>query len=175
MKPLLAWLLNEPARLYAVIVLGLAIGLAAAFGRERHEGRKPDGNWLTNRLLLMPFLAGCSIVIVRTAGLSSEAALFVAQMLSLLAYDGLRVMRMRALAKLAGEEAAANIESEIERAGGEEAVVRLPKSESTAGAVIEIVGARETPTRKELRQAYPPPKGQPDDITRILDGLKDID
>lgn len=173
MKPLLAWLLNEPARLYAVIVLGLAIGLAAAFGRERHEGRKPDGNWLFNRLLLMPFLAGCSIVIVRTAGLSSEAALFVAQMLSLLAYDGLRVMRMRALKKLAGEEAAAEIQQEL--AGREEAVVKLPRSESTAAAVIEIVSARETPARKELRQAYPPPSDQPGDFSRLIDGLKDID
>lgn len=174
MKALLAWLLNEPARLYAVVALGMMIGLAAAFGRERHEGRKPDRNWLANRLLLMPFLAGCSIVIVRTAGLSSEAALFVAQMLSLLAYDGLRVMRTRALAKLAGEESASEMADDLNSVGHEEAVFRLPRSDGASG-LIEVVGARETPTRKELRQAYAPPKQCPEEISKLIDDLKDVD
>lgn len=92
------WLdwLHERA-LYFFILLGMMVGLLGAFGRERHEGRRPGGDWWLNRLLLMPFLAGAGTAAAVAFALPNPVAHFVASLLSLMGYSALPEIMNRLL------------------------------------------------------------------------------
>lgn len=89
--------------LYVVVSLGLSAGLIGAFGRERHEGRKPDGNWWLSRLCIIPFLAITATTAVDQFRLSNQQAAFLAAVLSLMGYEAVRIILERM--KLKGEAA----------------------------------------------------------------------
>lgn len=85
--------------LLGYIVLGMLAGLAAAYGVERHQGHAPNRHWMLNRLLLMPMSAGAMLFAVNQFGLSTDAAIFFASLLSFLAYDAFQILKNVALRK----------------------------------------------------------------------------
>ncbi len=89
--------------LWVAIAIGLSGGLLGAVGRERHEGRTPDPDWWINRLLVMPFLAivaGAASVTV-LSNMPKAVSTFVAAVLSLTAYDAVRMIETRSLKRAA--------------------------------------------------------------------------
>lgn len=87
------WL--EGSALYFVIGLALAAGLAASYGRELEEERRPDLRWWLRRLLILPLLAITATAATEVFDLSTSVAAFSAAMLSLGGYDALRTIEAR--------------------------------------------------------------------------------
>lgn len=93
---------SDIVRFWAAIILGICIGLAGAYGKERHDGRNPDRRWLINRLLIYPFLALCAAAAAETLALTRTKTAFAAAILALLAFDALRAISTRFM-KATGE------------------------------------------------------------------------
>ena len=89
----LAWL-GESAN-YLAILVALAAGLAASYGRELEAGRRPDRGWWLRRLLVMPLLAIAATAATDLLGLRASTAAFTAAMLSLGGYDALCLLETK--------------------------------------------------------------------------------
>ena len=150
----LAW---EGARFWLIILVGSLVGLLGAYGREQHEGRAPDRQWLVGRLCIMPFLAFAAAALADTMHLSGQVSAFVAAIFSLLAYDLVRVIAMRTLKKAAGGEV--KLPSD--------AAVEIPPSADGA-TVLKVKTTPGTPLRGELRQAFPAKPEHDADMDRLL-------
>ncbi len=85
----------EIAPFWIAIVVGMGIGLSGAYAREFNDGKSPTKHWLRNRLLLYPFLALAAQVAAEALNLTETQAAFLAAILSLMAFDALRVIITR--------------------------------------------------------------------------------
>lgn len=133
----------EAVRFWVIIAIGSLVGLLGAYGREQHEGRDPNRKWLVLRLCVMPFLALAAAALADTLNLSTQVAAFVAALFSLLAYDMVRVIAIRALKKAAAGELDLPTDARIEVPAG-----------ADVPAVIKVQATPGTPMRGELRKAY---------------------
>lgn len=97
---LFRWL--ESGTIYFVIMAALVAGLAASYGRELEEKRRPDRSWWVRRVLLIPLLAIAATAATDAFALSASTAAFAAAMLSLGGYDALRLIETRWRARLRG-------------------------------------------------------------------------
>ena len=89
------WRWLESGAIYLVILMALAAGLAASYGRELEAHRQPDRRWWIRRLLIMPLLAIAATAATDAFGLSRSFAAFTAAMLSLGGYDALRLLETK--------------------------------------------------------------------------------
>lgn len=89
------WRWLESGAIYLVILLSMAAGLAASYGRELEAHRQPDRRWWGRRLLIMPLLAIAATAATDAFGLSRSFAAFTAAMLSLGGYDAIRFLEKR--------------------------------------------------------------------------------
>lgn len=76
-------------------MIGMGIGLSGAYAREFNDGKSPSKHWLRNRLLLYPFLALTAETFAEIFELTHTQAAFLAAILSLMAFDALRVIITR--------------------------------------------------------------------------------
>ena len=89
------WRWIESGAIYLVILMALAAGLAASYGRELEAHRQPDRRWWVRRLLIMPLLAIAATAATDAFGLSRSFAAFTAAMLSLGGYDAIRFLEKK--------------------------------------------------------------------------------
>jgi hypothetical protein len=89
------WRWLESGAIYLVILMALAAGLAASYGRELEAQRQPDRRWWLRRILIMPLLAIAATAATDVFGLSRSFAAFTAAMLSLGGYDAIRFLEAR--------------------------------------------------------------------------------
>lgn len=155
----LAW---EGIRFWLIIGTGSLIGLLGAYGREQHEGRKPDRRWLGLRLCVMPFLALAAAAAAETLHLSGQVAAFLASVFSMLAYDLVRVIALRALKKVAAGEVTLPTDAAVEVPGGK----GVPE-------IVKITTAPATPMRGELRKAFPVKPAHDATLDGLIDRLSD--
>jgi hypothetical protein len=162
--------LGEKA-LYAAIVIGLAAGLLGAIGRERHEGRRPSGDWLTNRLLIMPLFAVVSATLGVTvlATLPRAVAMFVATMLSLAGFRALDLLEKKTLSRIANA-LPIGADAVPEAAPGLD-VAHRPVTEGTSPPLTP--GRPDVQPIRKLRDAVPL-EATPLDQAVLLDRLKDV-
>jgi hypothetical protein len=153
----LAW---EGTRFWLIIAVGSLVGLLGAYGREQHEGRAPDRKWLVGRLCIMPFLAFAAAALSVMMNLSGQVMAFVAALFSLLAYDLVRVIAMRALKRAAGGEIKLPTDAAVE----------IPAGNGTP-EVVKVKTTPGTPLRNELRQAFPAKASHDRALNRLLDDL----
>lgn len=150
--------LADAIRFWVVIAIGSLIGLLGAYFREQHEGRKPDRKWVFQRLGIMPFLALAASAVADLFKLSTQIALFVSALFSMLAYDLVRVIALRTLKKVADGIDDIKLPSD--------ATVEVPAGTGKP-EVLTVHPTPAPPLRGELRKAYPA-KAEPD---QQLDGL----
>ena len=138
------WVSDAAARLWTIIVVGAGAGLLAAYGKEQHEGRKPDWKWLAGRLAIAPILAGAAAAAADQFGLKGNVLGFVSAMLSLLGYDALRAISSRALKKVEPGEATLPADAlvKLPPTNAEPPVVKVERpSSGISGALHETYDA----------------------------------
>lgn len=165
--------------LYVVIALGLGSGLIGAYGRERHEGRVPDGNWWLSRICIIPFLGIVASFSVDQFGLTVQQASFLSAVLALMGYEAVRMILDRA--KLKGQEATKIL--------GDVVAADVPAGPRPYHSVIDTDAAGRATAHVEetdpkhprrgalghaLRQTFEPPAGDSALDTLLNDGMGDI-
>jgi len=74
----------------------LLSGLVGAYGRERHEGRSPDGSWWLTRACAMPVLAIISYWLIDQFHLSNPQGALATAILSMMGYEAIAIVLDRA-------------------------------------------------------------------------------
>lgn len=168
---LLDWFKSEAVRLWAAILIGIGIGLAGAYGKERHEGRTPDRHWLFNRLLIYPFLGLAAAFVSESFSLSPTKASFVASLFSLLAFDAVRILAARFVKRT--EDA---IDAVI-KAADAGLPVQIPAGTDIPRRVsldIPPPTAESVVTRNELRKAFPAPGKHERSLDELIEKLGSV-
>ncbi|MGY2732405.1 hypothetical protein [Sphingomonas sp. UYP23] len=160
--------LADALRFWSVIAVGSLIGLLGAYFREQHEGRSPDRKWVDQRLGIMPFLMSAASAVSDLFKLSTQIALFVSALFSMLAYDLVRVIALRTLKKVAGEGEVDGIKLPSD------ATVEVPASTGKP-EVLTVHATPPPPVRAELRKAFPAKPEHDREIDRLIDELGDTD
>uniref|UniRef100_UPI0035CA56AB hypothetical protein n=1 Tax=uncultured Sphingomonas sp. TaxID=158754 RepID=UPI0035CA56AB len=156
--------LADAIRFWVVIAIGSLIGLLGAYFREQHEGRSPDRKWVAQRLGIMPFLALAASAVADLFKLSTQVALFISALFSMLAYDLVRVIALRTLKKVAGELDSIKLPSDV--------TVEVPAG-SGKPEVVTVQATPAPPARAELRKAFPAKAERDPEIDRLIDKLGD--
>lgn len=160
--------------LYVVISLGLSAGLIGAFGRERHEGRKPDSNWWISRLCIIPFLAITSTSAVDQFRLTNQQAAFLAAVLSLMGYEAVRMIleRMKLKGDAALSAATDVVGGPAEAARPYHSVVDTDQAGRATAHVeqTDMVSPEVGAIRRGLQASFPPPPDD-DDTAAELRGI----
>lgn len=168
---MLDWFKSEAVRLWAAILIGIGIGLAGAYGKERHEGRTPDRHWLFNRLLIYPFLGLAAAFVAESFSLSPTKASFVASLLSLLAFDAVRILAARFMKRT--EDAI----DAVVKAADAGLPVEIPAGTDVPQRValdIPTPPAQTVPARNELRKAFPAPGKHDRGLDDLLNRLDSV-
>lgn len=159
--------------LWIIVSSSLVAGLIAAYGRERHDGRRPDKGWWWTRVYILPFLGIVTGWCVSRFNLTNNDAAMLSAILALLGYEAVRIITAKSkkgLEKIADKLAP-------EAGQGFHSLVDTDDKGRTA-AHIEVVN-KETPRRgalgAALRETYTPPPNEPlpPDMTDSLDKLDD--
>lgn len=79
-----------------LVSLALAAGLIGAYGRERHEGRRPDASWWLTRLCIMPFFAIVVTFCIDQFTMSRQQTALLASLLSMSGFEAVRFILERA-------------------------------------------------------------------------------